>query len=195
MFGDIINTLILVLRKSQVVTENKMSVCVEGSDEESTVNTPLPAIAIGVEDSQDADVFIGGAVKDKLKLKLSVIVNLSNYSWTNDNFRQAKLISLAQGVRNAIELARKKGEFAELETKYDFFALYKGFETGVRSATRNEIKVEVSITILKYDITVLDKGLLSAMNPTQTVSEVDLTGFSGTAQDKTTIINDTGTDN
>lgn len=111
MFGDIIDRIIQVLRNSQVVIANKMSVCVISSDETQTVNTPLPAIAVGVEDSNNADVFIGGAIKDRLRIKLCVLVDLTNYSWSADKQFQASLISLGHGVRNAVEKAKTAGDF------------------------------------------------------------------------------------
>lgn len=186
MFGDIIDTFIQVLRNSEVVTTEKMSVCVISSDEAQTVNTPPPAIAIGIEDSLNADVFIGGAVKDRLRIKLCVMVNISNYSWTKDRDFQANLISLGRRTRNAIERAKSKGEFVELQRKYNLWPIYKGFKTYQRISTREALNADVMVNEIIYESTVLDMDLLRENNPTEEIKKLKIKGFSGTKQDQTT---------
>lgn len=188
MYGDVIDTFVDVLRSSQVAIKNKMAVCVVASDESETVNTTLPAIAVGIEDSENANVFIGGAIADKMNIKLSVMVNLNNSSWTADNKIQSYTITLASKVRNAIELARNDNKFAILQQKYDFCPLYKGFKTFTRVAMRDDFQEEVLVIQLLYVSTVFDKELHTKVNPSAVAKEVDLTGFSGTNQDNVTII-------
>lgn len=186
MFGDIIDTFIQVLRKAEVVVAKKMSVCVISSDETQTVNTPLPAVSVGVEDSNNADVFIGGAIKDRLRIKLCVLVNLSNYSWTKDNQFQADLISLGHGVRNAIEKAKTAGEFLALQQKYNLWPLYQGFRTYQRISTKDTFNTEVMVCEVQYESTVFDLELARESRPTEAVEKVEITGASGTDQDLTT---------
>lgn len=186
MFGDIIDRIIQVLRNSQVVIANKMSVCVISSDETQTVNTPLPAIAVGVEDSNNADVFIGGAIKDRLRIKLCVLVDLTNYSWSADKQFQASLISLGHGVRNAVEKAKTAGDFLELQQKYNLWPIYQGFKTYQRISTKDTFNTEVMVCEVMYESTVFDLDLARESRPTEDVEKVKIKGFTGTDQDLTT---------
>lgn len=188
MFGDIIDTLVAVLRESDVVVSEKMAVCTISTDETQTVNTTLPAIAVGIEDSMGADVFIGGAVKDRLRIKLCVMTNLTNYSWSADGGLQAKIISYGHRVRNVIERAKCAGKFDELQRKYNLWPLYKGFKTYQRIAMKNEFQAEVSIAEVVYETTVLDSGLHAEQHPTAQVEKGIIRGYSGTEQDQQTEI-------
>ena len=160
MFGDIIDRIIQVLRNSQVVIANKISVCVISSDETQTVNTPLPAIAVGVEDS--------------------------NYSWSADKQFQASLISLGHGVRNAVEKAKTAGDFLGLQQKYNLWPLYQGFKTYQRISTKDTFNTEVMVCEVMYESTVFDLELARESRPTEEVEKVKIKGFTGTDQDLTT---------
>lgn len=188
MYGDIIDAFVQSLRRSAVVTQNKIAVCVVASDEMGTVNTTLPAIAIWVEDSDDADIFIGGAIKDKINLKLAVMTNLNNYSWTTDNNMQMNLMSLSKKVRDAIEIAKSNGEFACLADKYDFMPLYRGFKTYQRIGMRKEFKEEVSIAELRYSSTVFNKELMDCVSQTEEVEKVIIADIDDETNKMTTTI-------
>lgn len=188
MFGDIVDTLVAVLRESDIVASEKMAVCVISKDETQTVNTTLPAIAIGFEDSMGADVFIGGAVKDRLRIKICVMTNLTNYSWSGDKGLQAKILSYGHRVRNAIETAKGAGKFEELQKKYNLWPLYKGFKSYQRIAMAKDFQMEVSVAEVVYETTVLDLGLYTGEHPTAQVEKGVIQGYSGTEQDQTTKI-------
>lgn len=186
MFGDIVDTLVAVLRESDIVASEKMAVCVISKDETQTVNTTLPAIAIGFEDSMGADVFIGGAVKDRLRIKICVMTNLTNYSWSGDKGLQAKILSYGHRVRNVIETAKGDGKFDELQKKYNLWPLYKGFKSYQRIAMAKDFQMEVSVAEVVYETTVFDIGLYADQHPTAQVEKGVIQGYSGTEQDQTT---------
>lgn len=188
MFGDIVDTLVAVLRESDIVTSEKMAVCVIAKDETQTVNTTLPAIAIGFEDSMGADVFIGGAVKDRLRIKICVMTNLTNYSWSGDKGLQAKILSYGHRVRNAVEMAKGAGKFDELKAKYNLWPLYKGFKSYQRIAITKDFQTEVSVAEIVYETTVFDLGLYAEQHPTAQVDKGVIRGYSGTEQDQETKI-------
>lgn len=180
--------LIKTLRGDKTLKSAKVSVLAVSVDETQTVNTPLPAVAIAFDESMDAEVFIGGMVKDKLSIRLCVMVDLTNFSWSQDGSEQSRMMSLAHSVRNAVEKAKGTKVFDELYKKYDFFPIYQGFKTYQRIGMRNEFQKEISVVEIVYQTTMLDKSLYAETNPTCTVEQVDITGYSGSDSDLTTSI-------
>lgn len=180
--------LIKTLRGDKALKSAKVSVLAVSVDETQTVNTPLPAVAIAFDESMDAEVFIGGMIKDKLSIRLCVMVDLTNFSWSQDGSEQSRMMSLAHSVRNAVEKAKGTKVFDELYKKYDFFPIYQGFKTYQRIGMRKEFQKEISVVEIVYQTTMLDKSLYAETNPTCTVEQVDITGYSGSDSDLTTSI-------
>lgn len=186
MYGEVIDAVIGELRKSRRLASAKLSMVAISTDETQTVNTPLPAVAVGFEESMGADVFIGGAIRDRLNLRLCVMVDLTNFSWSPDSNEQARLLSLGHLVRREFEQAKTSRSFDDLYRRYDFFPLYRGFKTYQRIAMRNDFRKEVSIFELVYQTTMIDKQAAADCRRMQTVENVDITGFTGGEDDLTT---------
>ena len=53
---------------------------------------------------------------------------------------------------------------------------------------RKEFQKEISVVEIVYHTTMLDKSLYAETNPTCTVEQVDITGYSGSDSDLTTSI-------
>lgn len=180
MYGDIVDTLISVLRASTIAKAENMSVCVcPDEDDEGVVNMPVPSISVNIDDSPNATVYIGGAIQDKLNITISVMVDLSNYSWSKDGGLQAKILSFARGIRNAIETAKADGSFQTLKQKYCFWPLYQGFKTYRRLALKNLQKRYVLDVQLKYQSVVLDKELSDSLHSKVDITSVELTCQAG----------------
>lgn len=158
MYGDIINAIVAGLRSTPTVVKNKVAVLLTGDDEEQTVNTTLPAIAITVMNSDHAQVYIGGLIEDRVDIQLAVIVDLTNQSWSRDNSTQASVLTIASEVRNAFEHLKLTDAFKELRDKYNFNPLYHGFRTFKRIAIREKEQKSVVVFELKYQSSVVDKG-------------------------------------
>lgn len=188
MFGEVMDIIVKTIRGAKELKPAKLSVIAITTDETQTVNTPLPAVAVAFEESMNADVFIGGMIRDRFNIRICVMADLTNFSWSADGGEQAKLLSLAHSVRNVIEKAKATKAYSELYAKYDFYPLYKGFRTYQRIAMRNDFKKEISVIELVYQTTMLDKCLKADMNPTCTVEQVDIARHYGLASDLTTSI-------
>ena len=160
MYGEIIDAIITGLRKSPVVKARNMAVVLTSDDEEGTVNTVLPAIAVTVMNSDNAQVYIGGVIEDRLQIQLSVIVALTNYAWSKDSSNQADMISLGREVRNAFEQLKNSDTFQQLRQVCNFNPQYRGFKTYKRIAMRKEFKTEVLIAELQYTTSIIDSGAL-----------------------------------
>lgn len=188
MYGEVIDTVVKVIRGSRELRPLNISVVAISTDETQVVNTPLPCVAVALEESMNADVFIGGLIKDKLNLRLCVMVDLTNFSMTPDGNEQAKLLSLARRVRSAIEKAKQGPLFNKLYCEFGFFPIYQGFKTYQRVGVQKELRKEISVIEIVYQTTMLDKALHAEKNPTCTVEQVDVTGYSGGDSDLTTSI-------
>lgn len=171
MFGDVIDRLVFVLRTLDVVNKEAISVVLVANDEDGTVNTNLPAVALSIKDSNNSTTYIGGAIQDRLNIELSVIVNLTNFSWSGDSKVQAKVISIAHRFRDELMLAQKAGMFLCLKNKYDFYLRYNGFTTFTRIAVRKTMQEEVLVVQLKFSTPILDKCLQLSMNKTEKVDK------------------------
>lgn len=158
MYGEIINAIVAGLRSTPTVVKNKVAVVLTGDDEEQTVNTALPAIAITVLNSDNAQVYIGGLIEDRVDVQLAVILDLTNQSWSRDNSTQANGLTIASSIRNDFERLKLTTEFKKLRDKYNFNPLYHGFQTFKRIAIREQEQKSVVVFELKYQSSVVDRG-------------------------------------
>lgn len=158
MYGEIINAIVAGLRSTPTVVKNKVAVVLTGDDEEQTVNTALPAIAITVLNSDNAQVYIGGLIEDRVDVQLAVILDLTNQSWSRDNYTQANGLTIASSIRNDFERLKLTTEFKKLRDKYNFNPLYHGFQTFKRIAIREQEQKSVVVFELKYQSSVVDRG-------------------------------------
>lgn len=158
MYGEIINAIVTGLRSTPTAVKNKVAVLLTGDDEEQTVNTTLPAIAITVLNSDNAQVYIGGLIEDRVDIQLAVILDLTNQSWSRDNSTQANGLTIASSIRNDFERLKLTDEFKQLRDKYNFNPIYHGFQTFKRIAIREQEQKSVVVFELKYQSSVVDRG-------------------------------------
>lgn len=188
MYGEIIDAIITGLRKSPIVKARNMAVVLTSDDEEGTVNTVLPAIAVTVMNSDNAQVYIGGVIEDRLQIQLSVIVALTNYAWSKDSSNQADMISLGREVRNAFEQLKNSDTFQQLRQVCNFNPQYRGFKTYKRIAMRKEFKTEVLIAELQYVTSIIDNGALYDNYGQETLNTIHIQDVTDDTADRETTL-------
>lgn len=174
MYGEIIDTIITGLRSTQVAKSKKIPVVMTSDDEEGTVNTTLPAIAVTVMNSDNAQVYIGGLIEDRIEIQLAVLMDLTNYSWSKDKSVQSNIITLGSEIRNAFEHLKNSDNFVKMRELYNFNPMYRGFKTYKRVAMRENFKKEVTVFELKYTTSVVDKGSKFNYFGEEPVSKVEI---------------------
>lgn len=188
MYGEIIETVISGLRTTPIVKAKNIAVVLTSDDEEGTVNTTLPAIAVTIMNSDDAQVYIGGVIEDRIQIQLAVIVDLANYSWSKDGSFQADMISLGREVRNAFEQLKNSSAFRQLRDVCNFNPQYRGFKTYKRIALRKQLKSEVMVVELQYITSVIDGAAFYKNYGQRNVETVKIKDVSDCDTDRETII-------
>lgn len=176
MIGTLIDTVVKALRSAPVVIENNVSVAILETEGRDLVNTALPAVVVHIENSENADVSIGGLICDHVKLHLSVIASLDNPSLSPDNNIQINALNLSTRIRNYIEAAKRSKLFSELVEKANFNALYKGFNAYQSEAFRRDAEINVMVYDLSWQCTLLNLDQLNdpCINSTAEVKEISL---------------------
>ncbi|MEG0899022.1 MAG: hypothetical protein RSF40_04845 [Oscillospiraceae bacterium] len=152
-----------------------MNVVLSNHEGGNMVNTALPAVSVSLQNSMDAQVFIGGLICDRVKIYVSVIIDLENFALSTDNNWQVSTIDLSNSIRGYVEKCKQDGTFNILKQKYDFFPLYKGFDTYQTTAFRKEVGTEVMILELEYNCNVADKELYAATHEKESAGGIDIT--------------------
>lgn len=112
------------------------------------VNTPLPCIVIHINGTEgEGNTYFGGGIRQYFDLELWYICDVPNYTFSKDDFIQAKKLDLSDDIIRCMELTK---DLDELKVRHDFNWQFDRMETESTYGTKGSLAVTVDVHKIIY---------------------------------------------
>lgn len=149
MVGYISETIARALKSWDALRDANVSVVRPTDGTSVVVNTPLPAIIVHVNGTEgEGNTFIGGGIRFYFEIGLYYVVNVTNFTFTADNHKQAELLDLSEEIVRCME---RSPEFKEICERHDFSIQFDRFDSETTYATSGVNSVTVDVHKIMYN--------------------------------------------
>lgn len=116
------------------------------------INTPLPAVIIHVVGTEgDGNTFIGGGIRQFFDLELWTLIDVPNYSFSQDRGLQAAKLDISDDV---IRCAEHPDFLAAEKSAHDLNMMFDRMETETTYGTKGALNVTIDIHKVIYTCSV-----------------------------------------